>query len=89
MISPLPPESCVPYTGDFCTAAGYSNTTSVFFRRNVKDSIADMELELRGAIHMVQDSLTKGCKQALLQLLCYGALPTCIENSEGPRDITG
>ena len=76
-------EQCVPYTGDFCKSIGYTEATTVLFRRNMKDSIADMELELRGALHSVQDEqLSPGCELAVLELLCHGALPVCMGHSK-------
>ncbi|CAI8014729.1 Tyrosine-protein kinase receptor cam-1 [Geodia barretti] len=70
-------EQCVPYAGEFCQPVGYSNSTSVLLRRQLKDSVADMELELRGTLHAVQEELTPGCEMLARQLLCSGALPTC------------
>lgn len=75
-------EQCIPYTGDFCHSVGYSQNTTVFFRMNVRDSIADMELELRGSLHALQDELTPGCEMVIMQLLCYGALPICSDDGE-------
>ena len=76
-------EQCISYTGDFCKSIGYTEATTVLFRKNVKDSIADMELELRGALHSVQDErLSPGCELAVLELLCYGALPVCMGDSK-------
>ena len=76
-------ERCVSYTGDFCKPIGYTETTTVLFRQNVKDSITEMELELRGGLHSVQnDQLSPGCELAVLELLCYGALPICLGDSK-------
>ena len=78
---------CVSYDGDFCKPIGYTEATTVLFRENVKDSIADMELELRGALHSVQgDELLPGCERAVLELLCYGALPICVGDSKTCSD---
>jgi hypothetical protein len=74
---------CVSYDGDFCKPIGYTEATTVLFRENVKDSIADMELELRGALHSVQgDELSPCCERAVLELLCYGALPICVGDTK-------
>ena len=59
----------------------------MFFRKNVKDSLGDMELELRGSLHAVQSELTPGCERTLLQLLCYGAMPTCNSGSKTESDM--
>lgn len=65
------------YTGDFCTDVGYTKNTTVFFRRTVKESIKEMEVHLRGKVHAIPDVLTPGCDLALLQILCYRAMPMC------------
>lgn len=65
------------YTGDFCTNVGYTKNTTVFFRRSVKESIKEMEVHLRGKAHTIPDILSPGCELALLQVLCYRAMPVC------------
>ena len=42
----------------------------------------DVELELRGSMHALEDELTPGCELVAMQLLCYGALPVCSDNGE-------
>lgn len=52
----------------------------------MKDTVIDMELELRGLSHIMEDNLknklTPGCQLLVKQLLCLGALPTCSNGGE-------
>ena len=82
-------EECRRYTGEFCQSVGYTNTSSVLLRRQLKDSVSGMELELRGTLHKIHGALqlagselTPGCELVTRQLLCRGALPNCLDTSE-------
>ena len=75
-------ETCTPYTGEFCSPLGYTSETSVVLHRNLKESVDILEAEILGRLYSIRDLITPGCEQALRQLVCYGALPTCNGNGE-------
>ena len=75
-------EQCIPYTGELCEPIGYTSNTSVYFRRQRRDSVETLELDLKVILHLVQDEPSHGCELVAKQLLCAGALPTCRDNGE-------